>query len=166
MADETVNQEVEKTFTQSELNAIVADRLSRERGKYSDYEELKKKAAQFDAAEESRKSELERATEKAAELQKKLDDIEHANAVRAMREKAAKDVGLPADMVEFLTGADESACVAQAKKLVERVTSSGFPKVKDGGETRTPSLSKKDILAIQDERERLKAIRENIDLFS
>ena len=55
-------QEPEKTFTQSELNAIVADRLSRERGKYSDYEELKTKAAQFDAAEEARKTELQKAT--------------------------------------------------------------------------------------------------------
>lgn len=34
-----------------ELNAIVADRLSRERGKYSDYEELK--TAQFAAADEA-----------------------------------------------------------------------------------------------------------------
>ena len=40
---ETVKQEVteERTFTQSELDAIVADRLKRDRAKYADYEQLK-----------------------------------------------------------------------------------------------------------------------------
>ena len=51
---ETVNQEqttstpaapAERTFTQSELDAIVVDRLGRERQKYADYEDLKVKAA-------------------------------------------------------------------------------------------------------------------------
>lgn len=159
-------QEPEKTFTQAELNAIVADRLSRERGKYSDYEELKSKAAQFDAAEEARKSELQKATEKAEALQKQLDEINQANSIRAMREKAAKETGLPADMIEFLTGADEEACLSQAKKLMERVKASGFPSVKDSGETRTPGVTKADILAIKNEKERLKAIRDHIDLFN
>ena len=73
--------------------------------------------------------------------------------------------GLPADMLEFLTGTDEETCMAQAKKLVERVKASGFPSVKDSGETRTPGITKADILAIKNERDRLKAIRENLDLF-
>lgn len=167
MAEETVKQEVEeKTFTQAELNAIVSDRLSRERGKYSDYEELKAKAAQYDAAEEARKSELEKATEKAELLQKKLDEIERANTIKAMREKVAKETNLPVDMMEFLTGADEESCMAQAKKLVERVVPAGFPNLKDGGETRTPTVTKQDILSIPNERERLKAIRDNIELFN
>lgn len=169
---ETVNQEVktpaqepEKTFTQSELNAILTDRLNRERGKYSDYEELKSKAAQFDAAEEARKTELQRATERAEALQKKLDEITQANEIRTMKEKVAKETGLPADMMEFLTGADEEACLAQAKKLAERVKASGFPQVKDSGETRAPGITKAEILAIENEKARLKAIREHIELF-
>lgn len=72
---ETVNQETtpaaegqqtERTFTQAEMNAIIADRLNRERTKYADYDTLKSKAAQFDAAEEASKSELQKANEKAA----------------------------------------------------------------------------------------------------
>ena len=53
---ETVNQETngtaaetqeneQRTFTQAEMNAIIQDRLTRERGKYADYEALKAKAA-------------------------------------------------------------------------------------------------------------------------
>ena len=47
-----------KTFTQAELDAVVKDRLKREREKYSDYEDLKAKAAKFDEAEEANKTEL------------------------------------------------------------------------------------------------------------
>lgn len=167
--EETVNQgmpeEAEKTFTQSELNAILTDRLARERGKYSDYEELKSKAQQFDAAEEARKTELQKATEKAEALQKKLDEIAKANEIREMKNKVASQTGLPSDMLEFLTGEDEETCMAQAKKLVDRVKASGFPSVKDSGESRAPGITKADILGIKNERERLKAIRENLDLF-
>lgn len=54
---ETVNQEQsnraaeqpERTFTQSEMNAIIGERLNREREKYADYEVLKDKAQRFDA---------------------------------------------------------------------------------------------------------------------
>lgn len=157
--------EAERTFTQAQLDAIVADRLARERSKYSDYDALKAKAEKFDAAEEAGKTELQKATDKAAALQQELDGLKQANAARQMREKVAKDTGLPADMVEFLTGADEETCTAQAKKLVERVKPGGFPNVKDSGEQKTPGITKADILAIKNERERLKAIREHIDLF-
>lgn len=38
----------QRTFTQSEMNAIIQDRLNRERSKYADYEALKEKAAPLD----------------------------------------------------------------------------------------------------------------------
>lgn len=36
----------ERTFTQSEMNAIIQDRLNRERSKYADYDTLKAKTGQ------------------------------------------------------------------------------------------------------------------------
>lgn len=155
----------EQTFTQAQVNAIVAERLSRDRARYADYETLKEKAAAYDAAEEASKSELQKAQDAAAKAQAELDALKRANAVRAMREQAAKDAGLSTDMIEFLTGSDAEACAAQAKKLAERIKPTGFPNVKDAGETRTPGVTKADILSIKNEKERLKAIREHIDLF-
>lgn len=111
------------------------------------------------------KDKLKEATDRAEALQAELDGIKQANEARSMRDKVAKETGLPVDMMEFLTGADEEACLAQAKKLVERIKAGGYPKVKDPGEARTPGITKADILAIKNERERLKAIREHIDLF-
>ena len=69
MTTETVNQENQQgkngaegaagttgqqaSFTTDQVNAIVAERLSRERAKYADYDSLKEKTAKFDAQEES-----------------------------------------------------------------------------------------------------------------
>ena len=50
-------QGTEKTFTQAEVDSIVKERLGREQTKFADYEELKKKAESYDAAEEANKSE-------------------------------------------------------------------------------------------------------------
>ena len=71
-------QQAERTFTQAEMNAIISDRLSRERSKYADYDDLKAKAAQFDAAQEAGKTELQKANEKAAKLQEQLDTMTKA----------------------------------------------------------------------------------------
>lgn len=70
---ETVNQEntvettqqEERTFTQAEMNAIIQERVARERGKYADYDDLKAKAAQYDEAQEASKSDLQKAVERA-----------------------------------------------------------------------------------------------------
>ena len=118
---ETVNQEnntttpeEQKTFTQDELNAIVGERLKRESAKYADYEDLKAKAQKFDEYTESQKTELEKANEKTASLEAELTSLKKANEVREMREKVAKEKGVPVDL---LTGDTEEECAAFADKL-------------------------------------------------
>jgi hypothetical protein len=62
-----------KTFTQDELDKIVADRISRERKKFADYEDVKTKASEYEKAlEEKRLAELT-AQERAEELAKKYE---------------------------------------------------------------------------------------------
>lgn len=137
---ETVNQDTQQTqqpaaqgatFTQAQLDAILSDRLARERAKYGDYEALKEKAAKFDAAEAAGKSELEKATEKAAELQRRIDEMTAANTRREIREKVAKETGVPADL---LFGDTEEACKAQAEKINAYAHPSAYPAVPDAGE--------------------------------
>lgn len=138
---ETVNQgqnatenEAQKTFTQDELNAILNDRLGRERAKYGDYKDLKAKAEKYDAMEEEAKSELQKATEKATALQSELDSLKKANQVRELREKVAKETGVPSAL---LTADDEEECKAQAKAITEFAKgASSYPNLRDGGEAR------------------------------
>ncbi len=152
----------EKSFSQAEVDAIVKARLERERGKYSDYEDVKAKAAKFDEFEESQKTELQKATERAEALQTQLDNMNRANEVRNTREKVAQELGVPA---QLLTAENEDACREQGIKILEFAKKATYPTVPDGGETHTPSMTKADILAIQNNKARLKAIEDNIELF-
>jgi hypothetical protein len=49
-----------KTFTQAELDAVIADRLARERDKFKDFEALKTKAAKLDELEKANLTEAEK----------------------------------------------------------------------------------------------------------
>ncbi len=126
------NQEVtttqsEKTFTQADVDRIVTNRLAR----YSDYEELKAKASKYDEAEEANKSELQKALDRANELQTKLDGLEKANAVRQIRDEVSQATGIP---VSLLTGNTKEDCEAQARAIADFKTQNAYPAVKDGGD--------------------------------
>ena len=124
-------QQSERTFTQDEMNAIISDRLNRERAKYADYDDLKAKAQQFDAAQEAGKSELQKATEKADRLQAQLDSLNKANTLRELRGKVSSEMGVPADL---LNGETEEACKAQAEAILKFANPGGYPSVRDDGE--------------------------------
>ena len=140
MEKETVNQETattvnegsaEKTFTQSELDQIISERLKREREKYTDYDSLKEKAQRLDQIEEDAKSELQKAQERAEKLQTELSELKHAEEVRTIRDKVAQATGVPSSL---LTGNTEEECTEQAAGILSFKTSSNYPTVKDGGE--------------------------------
>lgn len=135
---ETVNQEVqtpetngqERIFSQADVDKIVMERLQRERQKYGDYDSLKDKASKYDQLEEASKTELQKATEKAAKLQKELDSLKQAETIRQVRSKVSKETGVPETL---LTAGTEEECRAQAE-AIKAFADPGYPKVKDGGE--------------------------------
>lgn len=137
MEKETVNQETatevneERTFTQSELDQIIGERLKREREKYLDYDSLKEKAQRLDQIEEDAKSELQKAQERAEKLQTELSELKHAEEVRNIRDRVAQTTGVPASL---LTGDTEEACTEQAAGILSFKTSTNYPTVKDSGE--------------------------------
>ena len=136
----------ERTFTQSELNAIVTDRLSREREQYADYAALKEKAAKYDAAQEEGKSDLQKATEKVAALQAQVEAYTKADNLRSIREKVSKETGVPAGL---LYGEDEDSCKAQAQAILAYAKPQpGGTVIRDGGDPQTkPSGSTRDQFA-------------------
>ena len=133
---ETVNQEQQtneqeqKTFTQDELNAIVSDRVKREREKHADYASLKEKADRLDQLEEASKSEIQKMTEKADRLQQELDQIKQAEVIREMRSKVSKETGIPENL---LTGSTEEECKGQAE-AIKAFAKPTYPTIRDGGE--------------------------------
>lgn len=143
MENTETNQETkqpeERTFTQAELNAIVQKRLGEQAAKYENYEELKAKALKFDEIEERGKSELQKANERADALAKELEGMKQANSVRMIREEVAKELGVPANL---LNGATKEECEAQAKGILSFAKPNKYPSVPDGGEVRSAPSGK------------------------
>ena len=117
----------QKTFTQDDVNHIVAKRVA----KYADYETLKEKAAKYDEQVEASKTELQKATERAESLKAELDALKNAEQLRAMREEVARSKGIPSNL---LTAGTKEECEAQADELLKWAKPSGYPKVTDGGD--------------------------------
>ena len=120
MADETVIQGKQsaegeqKTFSQEEVDSIVAERLKRDRQKFADYDELKQKASKFDEMQEANKTELQKATERAEKAEKEIADMKQANSIREIRSKISKETGVPENL---LTGNTEDDCKTQAEAI-------------------------------------------------
>ena len=133
--------ETERTFTQAELDAIVGDRLKRERAKYADYDEFKAKAAKYDEAEEAGKSELQKAVEERDRLKAELDKLA---AERERAEKVAKvaaEKGVDAALLARMSGdVDENAEFLKAQMAQQK-----YPSVPDYGEAKPPSAKKTEI---------------------
>lgn len=106
-------QQEPRTFTQDEVNSIIADRLTRERAKYADYDDLKAKAQQFDTT----KAQLD------------------------MKARVSAATGVPVELLtadtEEACTAQAQAIAAYAKPV------NRYPVIHDGGELpydRAPSL--------------------------
>jgi hypothetical protein len=125
--------EAAKTFTQEELDKIVADRIAREKKKFADYDDIKTKASEYEKAlEEKRLAELSE-RERAEELAKKFEAErnEYAKQLEEMSGKvqsekvtnafikAAPGVNIPADRIDAaLKLADLSAVKVEDGKVV------------------------------------------------
>ena len=143
---ETVNQEVatnegannpapapDRTFSQAEVDAIVRERLTRDRVKYADYDALREKAAKLDELEEASKTELQKAQDRAAALDKELKELQQANVIRDLRQRISTETGVP---MALLTEKTEDALKAQANGIIE-FARPGYPVIRDGGELPT-----------------------------
>lgn len=108
--------ELGKTFTQGQVDAIIGDRLAREREKYADYAELQKKAKAYDDYSEKSKSDLQKANEKAEALERELNTLKSEEKLRGIREKVSKEMNIPAGL---LSGSDEeSSSVPRAAGVI------------------------------------------------
>ena len=159
----------ERTFTQAEMDAIIGDRLKRERAKYADYEDVKAKAQQFDAAQEAAKTDLEKAVEERDRLKEQLkeqqEQLEQWKAERDRAEqvaKAAAEHGVdPALLARMAGDVDENAAFLKQQLAAQP----RYPNLTDKGEPKPQTASKADIMAIRDPVERLRAIAANKDIF-
>lgn len=113
----TAGDEFKPITSQEDLNKVISERITRERAKFSDYKDVKAKAAQYEQLEESQKSEIQRATDKATAAERERDEARS----EAMRLRVAAKFGISDEDADlFLTGKDEDSLTAQARRLSDR----------------------------------------------
>lgn len=106
--------------TQEELDNIVKERLRREREKFGDYDDLKKRVSELEsengalkATVEETKQTIAKSDAQITELQGQVSNYETAS----LRTRIALQNGLPYDLADRIQGADEEALRADAERL-------------------------------------------------
>lgn len=113
----------EKTFTQAQLTAILDRKIRETESKYSGFDDIKAKAAQFDSLTETAKTDIERFQDQLASTTTERDALKTAKATletQLMRQKISASKGLDADLWDRVTGATEEDIAADVDKLVAK----------------------------------------------
>ena len=152
----------ERTFTQTEMEAIIGERLKRERAKYADYDDVKAKAAKFDEAEEASKTELQKAVEERDKFKSQLEAMEAEKARAEAVMRAAEEHGVDVGLLSRMSGdVDENAAYLKT----QMANAPKYGHVPDGGETQPPTVTRDSIEAIKDPVERVKMRAQHLDLY-
>lgn len=114
--DQDVQREVSsKTFTQEQLDAIISQRLSKERERFAGFDELKSKAGKFDELQEEGRSEQEKMTERLTAAEQRAASAE----LGLLRQEVAAAKGLPVSWARRLVGATREELEADAAEMVK-----------------------------------------------
>ncbi|MDS2813227.1 DUF4355 domain-containing protein [Streptococcus pneumoniae] len=106
--------------TQEELDNIVKERIRREREKFGDYDELKKRVSELESENSALKSTVEDDKETRAGLDAQITELQGQVSnyeTASLRTRIALQNGLPYDLADRLQGADEEALKADAERL-------------------------------------------------
>ena len=106
--------------TQDELDAVIKSRLSREREKYADYEDLKKQLADFEAKETTYQNTINDLKTRETDLTSQIESLNGdltKTRLQTAKQRIATEYGLPLDLAERLQGDDEDGFKADAERL-------------------------------------------------
>lgn len=125
------------TFTppasQDEFNRIIADRLSRERAKFADYDDLKTKAGEFDKLTEAQKTDAQKANDRALAAEAEVAKFKDREQVTTWKTDVAAATGVPAAALSGSTLEDIQAHAEVLKPLITTPPAERGPKVPTEG---------------------------------
>lgn len=106
--------------TQEEFDAAIKEHLSREKAKYSDYDQLKSRVAELEEENVGLKSTIEANRQSKADDDKQLEELQNQISgyeTASLRTRIALQYGLPYDLADRLQGIDEDSLKADAERL-------------------------------------------------
>ncbi|VNT15792.1 gp39 [Streptococcus pneumoniae] len=106
--------------TQEEFDAAIKARLSREKEKYGDYDQLKSRVTELEEENVGLKSTIEANRQSKEDADKQLEKMKSQIAgyeTASLRTRIALQHGLPYDLADRLQGTDEESFKADAERL-------------------------------------------------
>lgn len=106
--------------TQEEFDNAIKARLSREKEKYGDYDQLKSRVAELEEENAGLKSTIEANRQSKADADKQLEVLQNQISgyeTASLRTRIALQYGLPYDLADRLQGTDEESFKADAERL-------------------------------------------------
>lgn len=88
--------------SQADLDRLLGERLARERQKFADYDDLKKKASELDKIEDANKTEIQKVQDELAKAQAEAADLRLANVKSKIEASLTGVVSDPAGFVADL----------------------------------------------------------------
>ncbi len=102
--------------TQAALDAIIGERVARERGKFGDYDDLKAKAARLAEIEDANKSEAQKAADRITAAEAEVASVP-AKVADGLREALVSLGVVTEDRKVLLTATDPTALLEQVKAI-------------------------------------------------
>lgn len=117
----------QKSFTQEQVNALLADQKRKIGDKYADYDDVKAKAAKFEDLEQASKSELQKALDEVASLKTELGAHKTKEQVAAWAAEIVKDSDIPATVLRGSTREELEQHFEQLKGLAPKQKRTSAP---------------------------------------
>ena len=176
-----------KTYTQEELDAAVKDAIDKAKAendelfnkkwdaKYAKYKEDEKKRID-EAKRLAEMTAQEKAEHERDEMRKELEALKAANTRAEMKSEARailkeRHITAPEEILDVLVTTDAEATKKAVEAYAEAFSTAKEEAVKDALKGDAPktggskTLTKEDIMKVQDRKERQRLINENLELF-
>lgn len=159
----------EKKYSDDDVDRIIEKKFEKWKKQQQKEIDEAKKLADMNAQQ---KAEYER-----DKLQEELDELRNAKTISEMSKTARnmlkeKDINIDDDLLSVLVTKEADSTKSNVENFITLFESAVEKAVNDRVKSKTPkkfnskTLTKDDILNIEDKRERRKAIAENLDLFN
>jgi hypothetical protein len=123
-----------KTFTQEQVNALLATEKRKAAEKFADYDAVKEKASRLDQLEQDSKTELQKALDEAAALKSKVEKFERQAQVNTWADEITKDSDIPASVLRGETREELEKHFEQLQALAPKPKRTPAPSGKSAGD--------------------------------
>lgn len=123
-----------KTFTQEQVNAMLADQKRKLGEKFGDYEDVKAKASRLDELEERSKTELQKALDRATAAESRVASFEAREQSAQWAAEIVKGSTIPAHVLRGSTREELEAHFNDLKALAPKPIRTPVPTGKNDGQ--------------------------------